>query len=106
LAVHICGGEVTSVRLLPFTSKGNTCGCDEAGFPDDCCRTAVRTVQLNDEQIASHTEQPLPLQADVNLWADIPVPVLLTSGAVFHIDELHSPPGSTPSYILQHAFLI
>ncbi|MGD0038211.1 MAG: hypothetical protein ABSC53_13080 [Bacteroidota bacterium] len=106
MATHFCGGKITSVQILPIVPKENPCGCDDATTPDNCCKTEIRSLQLNDEQIAVHVDQPSSPQTDVNLWADKSIEGLFSSNSIRTILPTSSPPDSPPSYILHCSLLI
>jgi len=106
VATHFCGGMATSVKMLPFVSNENPCGCDDTAVPDDCCKTEIKSVQLSDEQIAVQIDQQNSPQTDSNLWADVSIEELYSSNLVHTIIPASSPPVSTPTHILHCALLI
>jgi len=106
VATHFCGGKVASVKMLSFVSNENPCGCDNTAVPDGCCRTEIKSIQLNDEQIAVQVDQQTSPQTDVNLWADVSIEELFSSNSVRTIIPASSPPESPPTYILHCALLI
>jgi hypothetical protein len=106
MAIHFCGGKITSVQMLPFVPKENPCSCDGTAAPDDCCKTEIKTIQLNDEQIAVQVHQPTSPQTAVTLWAETSTEIALSSLAVREIVPASSPPDSPPLYILHSVFLI
>jgi hypothetical protein len=106
VSTHFCGGKITSVQVLPFIPKEDACGCDDATTPGDCCKTEIKTVQLNDEQIAVHVNQPSSPQTAVTLWAETSTEIVLSSHAVREVVPASSPPDSPPLYILHSVFLI
>jgi hypothetical protein len=106
ISTHFCGGRIASVRMLPFIPKENHCGCDGTAAPDDCCKTEIKTVQLNDEQIAVQVNQPSSPQTAVTLWTETSIEIVLSSHAVREVIPASSPPDSPPLYILHSVFLI
>ncbi|MGD0589441.1 MAG: hypothetical protein ABSA44_01420 [Bacteroidota bacterium] len=106
MAIHFCGGKITSVQILPFVPKEDPCGCDGTAVPVDCCKTEIKTIQLNDEQIAVHVNQPSSPQTAVTLWAETSIEIALSSHAIREVVPASSPPDSPPLYILHSVFLI
>jgi hypothetical protein len=107
VSTHFCGGKVTSVQMLPIIPKESPCGCDDAAAPDDCCKTEIKSLQLNDEQIAVQIDQLSSPQTDVNLWAEPSFEELFSSkNSVRPVLPASSPPDSPPSYILHCTLLI
>jgi hypothetical protein len=106
LSLHFCGDSLTSVRVVPFASKSNNCGCDDSSVPDDCCKTEIKSIQLNDNQLSVVSVQPESPQTDFTVWFDEPATPLYASKTVSQILIAESPPGSTPLYILQRSLLI
>jgi hypothetical protein len=106
VSTHFCGGRITSVQMLPVVPKENPCGCEESTTPDDCCKTEIKSIQLNDEQIVVQVDQPSSPQTDINLWADASIEELLSSNSIQTVLPASSPPNSIPSYILHCTLLI
>ncbi len=106
VATHFCGGKIVSVQVLPIVPKENPCGCDDATTSNSCCKTEIKSLQLNDEQIAVHADQQSSPQTDVNLWADKSIEELFSSISVHIVLPTNSPPDSPPSYILHCSLLI
>jgi hypothetical protein len=106
VSTHFCGGKITSVQVLPFIPKEDTCGCDDTTTTDDCCKTEIKTVHLNDDQITVQSEQPSSPQTDIALWADASFEALYSSNFFHTIVPASSPPESPLSYILHCALLI
>jgi hypothetical protein len=92
--------------MIPFASQNNRCGCDETTGSDDCCKTELKSIQLNADQLAFRSDQPSFLQADVNALLIAAEEKLYSSPAVHAILPASSPPASIPSYILQRSLLI
>ena len=106
VATHFCGGKKTSVQISLIAAKEISCGCDGAATQDDCCKTEIKSLQLNDEQIAIHVDQPSSPQTDVNLWTDVSIDELFSSNSIQTVLPASSPPDSPPSYILHCSLLI
>jgi hypothetical protein len=106
MATHFCGGKIASVKMLPFIPKTSSCDCDDATTPDNCCKTEIKSFQLNNEQIAVHADQPSSPQTDVNLWVDKSIEELFSSNSIHIVLPTNSPPDSPPSYILHCSLLI
>ena len=106
VTIHFCGGKVISVQMLPIIPKESPCGCDESTTPDDCCKTEMKSFQVNDEQIAVQVDQPISPLSDVNLWAETSFDELFSSNSIRTVLPASSPPDSTPSYILHRTLLI
>ena len=105
-ATHFCGGKITSVQMSFIATKESPCGCDDAATTDDCCKTEIKSLQLNDEQIAVQVDQPSSPQTDVNLWADASIDELFSSNSIQTVLPASSLPDSPPPYILHCALLI
>jgi len=105
-AIHFCGEKIAYVRLLPIASQKGSCGCDDAMTPDDCCKIEIKLIQLNDDQLNVQTDQVTSPQTDVTIWINEPAAPLYASESIQQALPTDSPPVSTPSYILQHAFRI
>ncbi len=106
ISTHFCGGKITSVQMLPFVPKENPCDCDGTAAPDNCCKTEIKSIQLNDEQLAVHVNQPPSPQTAVSLWAETSTEIVLSSHVVHEVVPASSPPDSPPLYILHSVFLI
>jgi hypothetical protein len=106
VAIHFCGETITSVQMLPFHQNEKPCGCDDSATPDDCCRTEIKSFQLNDEQIAVQIDQPSSPQTDLNLWAETSCEKSFSSNSKRTVLPASSPPDSPPPYILHCALLI
>jgi hypothetical protein len=106
LSLHFCGDSITSVQMLPFASKNDRCGCDDVTAPDDCCKTEIKSIQLNDDQLVAITVQPDSPQTDLTVWFDEPAVPVYASKTVSQVLIAESPPGSIPIYILQGSLLI
>jgi hypothetical protein len=106
LSMHFCGDSITSVQLLPFAAHNISCGCDDAATPDDCCKTEIKSIQLNDDQIAVHIDHLSSPQTDFNLWAETSPAAFYSSNSILTVLPASSPPYSPPSYILHCALLI
>ena len=106
VSTHFCGGKITSVQMLPFMHKEDTCGCDDSAIPDGCCKTEIKTVHINGEQIAVQVEQPSSYQTDIALWANVSFEALSSSNIYRMIVPESSPPESPRSYILHCTLLI
>ena len=106
VSTHFCGGKITSVQMSINTPKENPCGCKDSATQGDCCKTEVKSIQLKDEQIAVHVDQPSSLQTDVNIWADASNDKTFASNLFHIVLPATSPPDSHPSYILHCTLLI
>jgi hypothetical protein len=106
LVTHICDGKITTVQMLPIIPRGNSCGCGDTTIPDDCCKTEIKTIKLNDEQIAVQIDQSLSPQTDINYWMEPSFEMLFSSNLVRPIIPSSSPPVSPHSYILHRSLLI
>ena len=106
VATHFCGGKITSVQMLPIVPKENSCGCNDATTPDNCCKTEIKSLQLSNEQIAVQVDQQSSPQTGVNLWMDTSIEALFSSNSIRTVFPACSPPDSPPSYILHCTLLI
>jgi hypothetical protein len=106
LSLHFCGDSITSVQMIPFATHNNRCGCDDVTTPDDCCKTEIKSIQLNDDQIAVQIDQLTSPQTDVNLWAETPFEESFSSNSIRTVLPASSPPEAPPLYILHCTLLI
>jgi hypothetical protein len=102
--LHTCGGE-TTVQLLPGGGE-DPCGCGDVPEQDRCCTTQVITVHLDDVQQGATVTLPAP-DVTVSLTPAVLLNSLVYQPAVALLQTAgSSPPSSTPSHILNCAFLI
>ena len=106
ISAHFCGGIITAVQMLPVVPKEKPCCCSDAPGQDDCCKTEIKSLQLNDEQIAVQIDQPSSPQTDLNLRAGGSIEDMFSSNLIHTVLPACSPPGSPPSYILYCKLLI
>jgi hypothetical protein len=106
LSMHFCGDRITSIQLIPFASTADRCGCNDSTGPDDCCKTEIKSIQLHDDQLSIQTDQSVAHQTEITVWLNEPAAPLYASESIRRVLPTDSPPGSTPSYILQRALLI
>jgi len=106
VAIHFCGDSITSVHMLPFQQDDSSCGCDDSAAPDDCCKTEIKSFQLNNEQIAAQGIQLSCPQTDFNVWAQSSCEQLFSSNSIQTVLPAFSPPDSPQPYILHCTLLI
>ncbi len=103
--VHFCGHTIDSIDIFPVSSSENPCCCGSTQ-QKSCCRTELRIIQIQDNQIAaaSWTLPALDIQQFIEFQ---PLALPNIDARIVHlISSGDSPPGNSPIYILNCTMLV
>ena len=106
ILIHTCGGKATVV--VATTSVQDPCrNCEGADVDEMCCSTVVKTLQINDEQLAVAPEIINPLViVDLLPVETISVHLLDSPTETVHYFTDTSPPPNQELNIINSVFLI
>ena len=106
VTLHFCGGTLTSVQVLTGSSKNDACSCDNESSADGCCKTEVKSIHFNDDQLDVQAVQCSSPISGAVAWVNQPVAEMVAVSPLQQIAPTGSPPLAVPTYILHSTLLI